>query len=79
MVSVGILNAFDKSTQFDKFIRNINDGFRIAPSECHDIASKVDSDFTYMTKLDFIAKYKSDLVRHNLTYDDIAKLVEATV
>lgn len=79
MVSVGILNAFDRSTQFDKFIRNINDGFRIAPSECHDIASEVNSDFTLMTEPEFTAKYASDLARHNLTYNDIAKLVEATI
>lgn len=79
MVSVGSLNAFDRSTQFDKFINNVNNGFRIAPSECHDIASEVNSDFASMTELDFIAKYSSDLVRHNLTYDDLVKLVEATV
>ena len=79
MVSVGILNAFDRSARFDKFIRNINDGFRIAPSECHDIASEVNGDFTFMTKPDFITKYASDLARHNLTYDDIVKLVEVTI
>ena len=79
MVSIGSLNAFDKSTQFDKFISNVNNGFRIAPSECHDIASEVNDDFTSMAKFDFIAKYSSDLVRHNLTYDDLVKLVEATV
>ena len=79
MVSVGSLNAFDRSTQFDKFISNVNNSFRIAPSECHDIASEVNSDFTSMTELDFIAKYASDLVRHNLTYDDLVKLVRATV
>ena len=79
MVSVGSLNAFDRSTQFDKFISTVNNGFCIAPSECHDIASEVNSDFASMAELDFITKYASDLARHNLTYDDIAKLVETTV
>ena len=79
MVSVGSLNAFDRSTKFDKFISNVNNGFRIAPSECHDIASEVNSDFASMAELDFITKYASDLVRHNLTYDDLVKLVETTV
>lgn len=79
MASIGSLNTFDRSTQFGKFIRNVNNGFLIASSECHDIASEVSCDFASMAKFDFIAKYSSDLVRHNLTYDDLVKLVEATV
>lgn len=79
MVSVGKMDSFNRTTQFDKFIENIKNGFLIAPSECHDIASEISCDFASMTELDFIAKYSSDLARHNLTYDDLVKLVEATV
>lgn len=75
MVSVGCLNAFDRSTQFDKFIRNINDGFLIDPSECHDIASKVSCDFASMKETEFCKKYKSEMRKHDLDYNKLTRLV----
>lgn len=75
MVSVGCLNAFDKSTRFDKFIRNINDGFLIAPSECHDMASEVSCDFASMKETEFCKKYKAEMRKHDLDYNKLTRLV----
>jgi len=75
MVSVGSLNAFDRSIQFDKFIRNVNNGFRIAPSECHDIASEVNSDFASMKETEFCKKYKAEMRKHDLDYNKLTSLV----
>ncbi len=75
MASVGCFNAFDKSVRFDKFISNINDGFRIAPSECHDIASEVNGDFTFMKETEFCKKYKAEMRKHGLDYNKLTKLV----
>ena len=74
-VSVGKMDAFNKATQFDKFIRNINDGFLIDPSECHDIASKVSCDFASMKETEFCKKYKAEMRKHDLNYNKLTSLV----
>ena len=75
MASIGSLNTFDRSTQFDKFIRNINNGFLIASSECHDIASEVSCDFASMKETEFCKKYKAEMRKHDLDYNKLTSLV----
>lgn len=75
MVSVGKMDSSNRTTQFDKFIENIKNGFLIAPSECHDIASEISCDFASMKETEFCEKYETEMRKHNLDYNKLASLV----
>lgn len=75
MVSVGKIDLFNKTIQFDKFIENIKNGFLIAPSECHDIASEVSCDFASMKEAEFCKKYEVEMRKYNLDYNKLTGLV----
>ena len=79
MVSVGKTDSFNKATQFDKFIKNIKNGFLIAPSECHDVASEVSCDFASMKETEFCKKYEAEMRNRDLDYNKLTSLVADNV